>query len=158
MSPLRDRPAIPASYGIETSEEGMLSWEQVRAAIDGTKTYWISTVRADGEPHLIPNWGGWDGSKLHIEGGDDTLWARNLAHNGAVRVGADNDSIQVIIHGTALNGHAEAFDVVAANYASKYPYTPADPDFWIITPTKVLAWDISEFAKSPTRFRFEEAS
>lgn len=158
MIPLRDRPEIPVSYGIETADEGMLDWEQVSAAINNTATYWISTVRANGEPHLIPNWGGWDGTKLHIEGGDDTLWARNLARSSAIRVGADHDGVQTIIHGTAVKGEAESFDVVAANYTSKYPYTPADPDFWIITPKTVLAWDISEFAKTPTRFRFEEAS
>lgn len=158
MTPERDRPAIPESYGIETSEDGMLSWEQANAAITNTTTYWISTVRADGEPHLIPNWGGWDGARLHIEGGDDTLWARNLARNGAVRVGADHDGIQLIIHGSAVKGQSSDFETVAANYTSKYSYTPADPDFWIITPHRILAWDISEFAKTPTRFRFEEAS
>lgn len=155
----RDRPDIPKSYGIEDSPEGMLEWSAVSAAIGASKTYWISTVRGKFASHLIPIWGGWDGKNVHIEGGDDTMWARNLAEHGNVSVGADHEGMQAILHGTAAKGTAARFDLIVENYSSKYPYTPIDPEFWIIQPKTVLAWEtttMTSFATTPTRFRFEE--
>ena len=157
----RDRPDIPASYGIETGDAGLLEWDRVDAALAATVTYWISTTRRSGTPHLIPIWGGWDGSALHVEGGEDTVWARSLAHQPSVAAGADHDGLQIILGGTAEHRDADDVETVAANYASKYPYRPEAHPFWVITPRTVLAWDtgsIEAFARTPTRFHFEEES
>lgn len=156
-----DRPDIPASYGIADGREGLLDWERVDGALATATVYWISAVRPSGAPHLIPIWGGWDGSALHIEGGDDTVWAKALAHQPKVAAGADQDGLQIIVHGVAGKEDAADVDAVAANYASKYPYRPDPHPFWVIRPRTVLAWDTSsvdDFARTPTRFHFEEES
>lgn len=158
--PMRDRPGIPESYGIATGEEGMLEWFSVDAALAATSHYWISTVRANGEPHLIPIWGGWAHNRLHIEGGDDTLWFRNLMRSPRVAVGCDHEGMQIILYGMASYGPVDGFEAVADNYEAKYPYRPEAKDMWEIAPSTVLAWvtaTVNDFATSPTRFRFEEA-
>ena len=160
MEPLRDRPAIPDSYGIAAGSDGMLDWLAVEAALIATSHYWVSTVRSDGEPHLIPIWGGWANGRLHIEGGHDTLWYRNLARSPKVAVGADRDGMQIIVNGVAALGPIEDFEPVADSYDAKYPYRPEPKDMWTISPTTVLAWvtaTVEDFANTPTRFRFEEA-
>lgn len=157
--PRRDRPRIPESYGIADGIEGMLDWFTVEAALAATSHYWVSTVSANGEPHLIPIWGGWAQGRLHIEGGPDTLWYRNLVRSPKVSVGADHQGMQVIVNGTASLGPVDGFDFVADNYDAKYPYRPEPKDMWIVSPAIVLAWvtaTVDDFANTPTRFHFEE--
>jgi len=158
-TPTRDRPDIPESYGIASAEEGMLDWHTVDAALAATSHYWVSTVSKDGDPHLIPIWGGWVRNRLHIEGGDDTRWFRNLTRSPRVAVGADHQGMQIIVYGTASYGPVAGFDDVADNYEAKYPYRPEPKDQWVIAPSTVLAWvtaTIDDFASTPTRFHFEE--
>lgn len=159
--PRRDRPAFPTSYGIATGGEGMLDWERVDRALRTAATYWVSTTRADGTPHLIPIWGAWTGAHLYIEGGDDTVWARNLDRSPFVSVGADGDRLQIIARGPAARTLpvVDRFETIADSYAAKYPYRPELHAFWEIRPRTVLAWEVSSvesFAATPTRFHLEE--
>lgn len=157
--PRRDRPRFPADYGISRAEEGMLEWSRVDAALAATPVFWVSTVRPDGAPHLTPIWGGWDGAAIHIEGGDTTVWARALAHDARVAVGADHDGLQITLNGRAAKEVPAHFERVAGNYAAKYPYRPQPGPMWVIWPRTILAWDVTsieEFARTPTRFWLEE--
>ena len=153
-----DRPQFPPDYGISPGPEGLLDWAEVDAALASTRTYWVSTVRANGLPHITPIWGAWVGGELFIEGGADTLWATNLARSSAVSVGADQGSIQMIVRGTATHTHVLAAlrSRIADGYDAKYPYRPEGEEFWSIRPGTVLAWTMDHFATSPTRFHFEE--
>ena len=161
VAPLRrDRPDIPESYGISTEEDGLLEWEDVSSSLAAASTYWVATSRANGLPHLIPIWGGWAHERLHIEGGDDTLWHRNLTRSDAVSVGADHEGMQMIIYGKAHLGPVEDHTAVADNFAGKYPYRPDPRDMWIISPHRVLAWStatMDTFGTTPTRFWLEDA-
>jgi hypothetical protein len=159
--PRRDRPQIPAAYGIATGDAGMLEWEVVSAALAATTIYWVTSVRNDGTPHLIPIWGGWADDHLYIEGGDDTLWARNLTRRPTTAVGADSAGMQIIVRGTVATNTPDnrTFAALADNYGSKYEYRPEPHDFFRISPATVLAWEMSSidsFASTPTRFSFEE--
>lgn len=156
-TPTRDRPGIPPSYGIAASDRGLLEWEEVSEAFGATPNYWVATTHTDGSPHLIPIWGGWANTRLHIEGGDDTLWYRNLERDPRTQVGADHDDLQIMLRGTAWLGRVDDWTPVEDNYVAKYPYRPEAKEMWQITPTSVLAWrtdTIDAFATTPTRFSF----
>ncbi|MEU3856315.1 PPOX class F420-dependent oxidoreductase [Streptomyces sp. NPDC028722] len=66
--------------------------EEWRAFVsDGTRTGKLSTVRADGSPHVAPIWFVLDGDELVFNTGKDTVKGRNLARDGRVALCVDDD-------------------------------------------------------------------
>lgn len=57
----------------------------------GTRTGKLSTVRADGGPHVAPVWFLLDGDDLVFNTGKATVKGRNLARDGRVAVCVDDD-------------------------------------------------------------------
>jgi hypothetical protein len=156
----RCRPRIPESYGIARDDDGMLDWAEVTGTLASSPLFWVSTVTPIGGPHLIPIWGAWVREAAYIEGGDDTLWARNLAEgDGRVHLGIDHDGTQVMVRGTAalVDVSVDLQRVVADAYERKYPYRPAGSRFTRISPSRVLAWrtdTVEAFGATPTQFNF----
>ncbi|HEY9438103.1 MAG TPA: PPOX class F420-dependent oxidoreductase [Streptomyces sp.] len=58
---------------------------------EGTRTGKVSTVRADGSPHVAPVWFLLDGEHLVFNTGKETVKGRNLARDGRVSVCVDDD-------------------------------------------------------------------
>ncbi|MET9564206.1 MULTISPECIES: PPOX class F420-dependent oxidoreductase [Streptomyces] len=66
--------------------------EEWRAFVShGTRTGKLSTVRADGRPHVAPIWFVLDGDDLVFNTGKDTVKGRNLARDGRVALCVDDD-------------------------------------------------------------------
>ncbi|WP_447035427.1 PPOX class F420-dependent oxidoreductase [Streptomyces sp. DSM 118878] len=66
--------------------------DQWRAFVSqGTRTGKLSTVRADGSPHLAPIWFLLDGDDLVFNTGKDTVKGRNLARDGRLALCVDDD-------------------------------------------------------------------
>ncbi|MER6089042.1 PPOX class F420-dependent oxidoreductase [Streptomyces bluensis] len=66
--------------------------EQWRAFVShGTRTGKLSTVRADGRPHVTPVWFLLDGDDVVFNTGQDTVKGRNLARDGRVALCVDDD-------------------------------------------------------------------
>jgi PPOX class probable F420-dependent enzyme len=57
----------------------------------GTRTGKLSTVRADGSPHVAPIWFVLDGDDLVFNTGQATVKGRNLARDGRVALCVDDD-------------------------------------------------------------------
>ncbi|MFJ6569573.1 PPOX class F420-dependent oxidoreductase [Streptomyces sp. NPDC091292] len=57
----------------------------------GTRTGKLSTVRADGSPHIAPIWFVLDGDELVFNTGKETVKGRNLARDGRVALCVDDD-------------------------------------------------------------------
>lgn len=69
-----------------------MTQEEWRAFIsEGTRTGKVSTVRADGSPHIAPVWFLLDGDHLVFNTGKETVKGRNLARDGRVSVCVDDD-------------------------------------------------------------------
>lgn len=67
--------------------------EQWQAFVShGTRTGKLSTVRADGSPHIAPIWFLLDGDDLVFNTGKDTVKGRNLARDGRVALCVDDDA------------------------------------------------------------------
>ncbi|MBQ0826699.1 PPOX class F420-dependent oxidoreductase [Streptomyces tagetis] len=66
--------------------------EQWRAFVsDGTRTAKLSTVRADGSPHVAPIWYLLDGDEVVFNTGKETVKGRNLLRDGRVALCVDDD-------------------------------------------------------------------
>jgi PPOX class probable F420-dependent enzyme len=57
----------------------------------GTRTGKLSTVRADGSPHVAPIWFLLDGNDIVFNTGKETVKGRNLARDGRVALCVDDD-------------------------------------------------------------------
>ncbi|GGX68735.1 PPOX class F420-dependent oxidoreductase [Streptomyces fructofermentans] len=80
--------------------------EQWRAFVSqGTRTGKLSTVRADGSPHVAPIWFLLDGDDLVFNTGKDTVKGRNLARDGRVALCVDDDRPPFAF--VVLQGHAQ---------------------------------------------------
>ncbi|MGW1053207.1 PPOX class F420-dependent oxidoreductase [Streptomyces sp. NPDC001118] len=79
--------------------------EEWRAFVsNGTRTGKLSTVRADGSPHVTPIWFLLDGDELVFNTGKDTVKGRNLARDGRIALCVDDD--RPPFHFVVLNGSA----------------------------------------------------
>ncbi|MET9972570.1 PPOX class F420-dependent oxidoreductase, partial [Streptomyces sp. NPDC006356] len=66
--------------------------EEWRAFVSrGTRTAKLSTVRADGSPHVTPIWFVLDGDDLVFTTGKSSVKGRNLARDGRVALCVDDD-------------------------------------------------------------------
>ncbi|MFF4749651.1 PPOX class F420-dependent oxidoreductase [Streptomyces sp. NPDC002514] len=79
--------------------------EEWRAFVsEGTRTGKLSTVRADGSPHVAPIWFLLDGDDVVFNTGKETVKGRNLARDGRVALCVDDD--RPPFHFVVLNGQA----------------------------------------------------
>ncbi|MGW2775702.1 PPOX class F420-dependent oxidoreductase [Streptomyces olivaceoviridis] len=86
--------------------------EEWRAfVLDGTRTGKLSTVRADGSPHVAPIWFLLDGDELVFNTGKNTTKGRNLARDGRVALCVDDD--RPPFHFVVLNGRAHLSEDLA---------------------------------------------
>ncbi|MFJ1730008.1 PPOX class F420-dependent oxidoreductase [Streptomyces sp. NPDC088254] len=79
--------------------------EEWRAFVShGTRTGKLSTVRADGSPHVAPIWFLLDGDEVVFNTGKGSVKGRNLARDGRVALCVDDDRPPfgfVVLQGTA---------------------------------------------------------
>lgn len=156
---------MPEGYGIPQTPVGVLTWTAVEAELVAAQHYWLTSVRADGRPHVVPRWGVWLRGAFHYDGAPSTVHARNASANPAVTLNLESGSRVVIVEGTSTAGRADpdTLGVELAEAFGKYAdagYRP-EADAWagadggglrIITPHRALAW--FDFPHDCTRFRF----
>ncbi|MFJ9821646.1 PPOX class F420-dependent oxidoreductase [Streptomyces sp. NPDC101151] len=99
--------------------------EEWRAFVSyGTRTGKLSTVSADGSPHVAPVWFLLDGDDVVFNTGKETVKGRNLARDGRIALCVDDD--RPPFHFVVLNGSArvsEELDEVrlwATRIATRY--------------------------------------
>jgi PPOX class probable F420-dependent enzyme len=84
---------------------------------------WLSTVRPDGRPHLVPVWFLWDGETILIFSQPNQQKLRNLQHNPNVVVALDTagqGDDALIIEGKAELLNDPGVSTVLPAYAEKY--------------------------------------
>src|SRR5438477_5945670 len=96
---------------------------------------WLSTVRPDGRPHLVPVWFWWDGATVLIFGQPNSQKVRNLRHNSQVVVAldtADEGEDVALFEGRAellAEGVAQAtLPAFAAKYAALFVRIGSTPE------------------------------
>jgi general stress protein 26 len=145
-------------------------WPEVVGVLEEAELYWLTTVRADGRPHVTPLIGVWQDGAVHFCTGLQEQKARNLETNRQVAITTGSNAwargIDVVVEGTAvrvtdngaLQGLADAYE---AKYGTVWHFDVRDGVFvsgedtaavFRVEHDKVLA-----FAKQPhaqTTFRF----
>lgn len=82
------------------------TWEQARARIAGAELSWLTTVRADGRPHMTPLVAVWHDERPYFCTGTEEQKAVNLAGNPQVILatgdGRWEDGLDVVVEGEAV--------------------------------------------------------
>jgi len=106
---------------------------------------WMSTVRPDGVPHLIPIWFSWDGEAILIASKPAAQKVRNIRENPVVMLALGRPDADFDVG--LLEGRAELLDVpsselLPASHLAKYRAPMAaiglTPDEFLATYTQVI--------------------
>jgi general stress protein 26 len=150
------------------------SWDETRRTLESAELFWISTVRADGRPHVTPLVAIWFEGAIHFATGGGEQKAVNLRTNqNAILTTGRNDwesGVDIVIEGEAervtdeniLEQLAKAW---AAKWDGRWQYEAHQNGFrheggddpvlvFAVRPTKVFAFAKGTFGQTCHRFSF----
>ena len=169
-------PATMLDEGYSDPGAGATGWEDTRRVLETAELFWISTVRADGRPHVTPLVAVWAEDALHFCTGITEQKAINLTGNPHVilMTGSNqwDDGLDVVVEGDALPvTDEETLKRLAQAWTAKWdgrwqylvgdgcfhhPDTSdAEPEMilvYSVTPSKVLAFAKGAFSHTSHRF------
>lgn len=139
------------------------TWAEVQSLLASAELYWLTTVRADGRPHVTPLVGVWhDGAFSFCTGAGEQKHV-NLAHSPLVAVTTGTNSWQagtdVVVEGRAerVTGRDRLLPLARAwveKYGDDWAWDADDEGFtegdssrpwvYVVSPSKVIA-----FGKDP---------
>jgi nitroimidazol reductase NimA-like FMN-containing flavoprotein (pyridoxamine 5'-phosphate oxidase superfamily) len=150
-----------------------IPWAQTLAAIEAAELFWVTTVRADGRPHMTPLVAIWLDGAIHFSTGPAEQKAVNLRSNDHVILSTGrndwNTGFDVVIEGSAerVSDHATLERLAVAwraKWGGSWRYEVRDGGFhheaggddpahvFRVVPAKVLVFGKDPF--SHTRYRF----
>ncbi len=146
-------------------------WDQTRGALESAQLFWISTVRADGRPHVTPLVAVWLDDALHFCTGPTEQKYLNLSGNPQVilTTGSNGyeDGLDVVVEGEAVRVNddeqlrrlAEAWKT---KWDGEWEFDVHDGDFhhadgesvcvFSVKPAKVLAFGKGKFTHTRHKF------
>ena len=126
---------------------------RIRPMLDDERVVWLSTVRPDGTPHLVPTWFLWDGEALVVFSKPGAAKVRNLRANPRlmVAVGDPEDDFSVGLieaEATLEPGAAAIPDAFFTKYAAlladggldRTTFRATYTQTIRIVPTRFLSW------------------
>jgi PPOX class probable F420-dependent enzyme len=127
--------------------------ERVQPMLSAEPVVWLSTVRPDGLPHLVPTWFWWDGEAVLVFSKPDAVKVRNLRANPRLMVALghpeEDFSVGLIeAEATLEDGAAEIPDAFFTKYAAQLADGGLDRASFRATytqairiiPTRFLSW------------------
>ena len=169
---MKSDPSIEIDSRFSDPAAGPSPWSDAAHVLEHAELYWLTTVRADGRPHVTPLIGVAEDATVHFCTGLREQKARNLEHSRQVALTTGTNTwaqgLDVVVEGTAvrvtdhdaLQRLAHAYE---AKYGSAWHFDVGDGVYgagedaaavFRIEPAKVLA-----FAKGPhaqTTYRFTD--
>jgi general stress protein 26 len=145
-------------------------WADTHRVITEAELFWISTVRADGRPHVTPIPAVWDDAALHFCTGAAEQKAVNVARNPHCLLTTGNNlwkkGLDVVVEGEAVRVTDEQrlqrlADAWENKYNGDWHFDVANHAFqgdggealvFAVAPSKILAFAKGNFAQ--TRYRF----
>lgn len=172
QAPQGDRPVTALDERFSDPASTATGWDETREALEAAELFWISTVRADGRPHMTPLVAVWHRGALYFCTGATEQKAANLRTNPHVIVmtGCNrwDQGLDVIVEGEAVqvtdNGVLEQLaEAWSTKWDGRWHYHVRDGGFrheggteeipvFAVAATKVLAFAKGEF--SQTRHQF----
>lgn len=155
-----DTPVTALDQRYSGSEAVAVSWDRTRSVLESAELFWVSTVRADGRPHVTPVVAVWTGGTLCFSTGAEEQKYANLRANQHVALTTGCNSwdhgLDVVVEGPASHVTDEAtLTLIASAFATKWEgrwkYAVRDGRFYnadfgdhpsevfAVTPTKVFA-------------------
>jgi general stress protein 26 len=165
-----DTPSTELDASYSSPDASPTDWERAQRVLADAQIYWLTTVRADGRPHVTPVIALWAAGALHFCTGPDEQKAKNLAANSQVILTTGNNGwagLDVVVEGRAERITAEGrLRALAAAWESKYGaewhfevadgafvHGPGQADVFAVAPVKAYAYDRDE-PGGATRYRF----
>ena len=166
-------PIVELHEGFSERDAAARPWADVVDVLTNSEMFWLSTVRADGRPHVTPLPAIWLDGALHFCAGAHEQKAKNLESNPRCILTTGTNQLRsgldAVVEGTALRVTGEAqLRELASIWKSKLDWSFQvadgsfrDPDGRVglvfgVTPTKVLAFGKAPY--SQTRYRFTAAA
>ena len=84
---------------------GVTPWEETRRVLETAELFWLSTVRADGRPHVTPCVSVWHDGALHFTATDTAQKTVNLRGNPHVILTTgcnQTEGLTVVVEGDAV--------------------------------------------------------
>jgi general stress protein 26 len=154
------------------SDEGAAAteWQEAERALDSAQLSWITTVRADGRPHVTPLVAVWLDGAVHFTTGADEQKAVNLRSNPHVilTTGCNewDRGLDVVVEGDAVRATDAATlqrlaDAWRTKWDGQWKFEVGDGVFrheagealvFSVAPTKVLAFGKKPFTHTRHRF------
>jgi nitroimidazol reductase NimA-like FMN-containing flavoprotein (pyridoxamine 5'-phosphate oxidase superfamily) len=166
-----DEPVTKLDARFSDPDAAATGWDETRRALEAAELFWISTVRADGRPHVTPLVAVWLDGAIHFATGATEQKAINLSGNQHVilTTGCNHwdGGLDVVVEGDAVQlTDEDALERLAAAWTKKWDgrwqYKVRSGAFhqesggaalvFSVTPTKILAFAKGQF--SQTRHRF----
>jgi PPOX class probable F420-dependent enzyme len=111
-------------HGYSQPDAEPTPWSAGRDVVMAAETFWISTARPDGRPHVTPLIAVWHGEAIWFATGEEERKARNLAANPLCVLTTGESrltGLDVVLEGAAERVTAQAeLETVAAAFAQKY--------------------------------------
>jgi PPOX class probable F420-dependent enzyme len=113
---------------------------------------WLSTVRPDGAPHLVPTWFAWDGETIEIRSKPGAQKVRNLRHDRRAMLAIGDAEADFDVSLLEADARLDAGAPLSATFLAKYGariaelgLTPAQfaQTYGLtirLTPTRALGW------------------
>ncbi|MDQ2813746.1 MAG: pyridoxamine 5'-phosphate oxidase family protein [Actinomycetota bacterium] len=152
-------------------EASATEWEETRGALESAELFWISTVRADGRPHVTPLVAVWLDGALHFCTGGAEQKYRNLTGNPQVTLTTGSNrwdgGLDVVVEGEAvrvsddkqLRRLAEAW---TTKWDGQWEFGVRDGSFhhpdgepvyvFSVKPVKILAFGKGKFSHTSHKF------
>jgi general stress protein 26 len=152
------------------SQEGVgpTTWDDTRAAIESAELFFLTTVRADGRPHVTPLVAVWFDDALFFCAGAEEQKVVNLRHDDRVVLTTGRNDwttgLDIVVEGLASREVSpEALRRVAEVWTHKWDgrwtYAVGTDCFHHRAGDRVLEGDIHVFRATPTKvFAFSEGS
>ena len=144
-------------YGFPKDKKGLLPWSWAEQRLKKSHNYWITTVKADGSPHVMVVWGLWMDDAFLFSTGATSVKSRNLEANPRCVIAPGNADEAVIVEGVASKlDDAPTFERFAHEYSKKYEWDirgKTEP-VWVVRPTVVFGQIEATFTTTATRWRF----
>ncbi|MDQ2714129.1 MAG: pyridoxamine 5'-phosphate oxidase family protein [Chloroflexota bacterium] len=146
-------------------------WDETRRVLETAELFWISTVRADGRPHVTPLVAVWLDGAIHFSTGATEQKALNLSSNPHVilTTGCNHwdEGLDIVVEGNAIQLTDDDVlkrlaEVFTTKWDGRWQYEVRSGSFhhesggtalvFSVTPTRILTFAKGTF--SHTRYQF----
>jgi nitroimidazol reductase NimA-like FMN-containing flavoprotein (pyridoxamine 5'-phosphate oxidase superfamily) len=120
-----EAPITDLDSRFSTPDATALPWKDAEQQLQNAAVFWVSTVRPEGQPHVVPLIAVWLDGALYFCTGETEQKAKNLAKNTQVTIttGSNSltDGLDIVVEGEAMVVSDEAkLRRVADAYVAKY--------------------------------------